>query len=440
MKKIKLLFIAILIVATIFIIGIQPGSASTMYSVSIEDMLNGTGLGGEEMIVNVGNISRVSLTNPLIILGSGMDLEEEQLLNNIKGQHFDENRIIKDDVKEFDGNDVSSYDLIVMGGPNHNAYTRMLLDEGYLKYNVTDKKMPTIIFEVIKGPGGKNVAVIGDASGYDYHRKDLPGNGIIPEELMPAAAIVTGICLSFLFSLLGRGLFGKITEFILDVLSFSVDEKLSETGDRLAKDTIGKKKVVLFNLSLYEISIVVIAAVIFGLMFIYADREVFSLTNILLGISIVGISEVAHDLVSIRAANKLKIDTEYKFWKLGTITVLLTSWLFGSVFGAPARTAVKGENVTEKDDADIAYAGPRMNFILAILFLLLIPLKFTTWGQDIAWIGIIGFSANMVLSLYHLMPFEPHKGAKIYRSNKILWAKLFIPSLIVYLVIFIFIL
>ncbi|OPY28443.1 MAG: hypothetical protein A4E28_01540 [Methanocella sp. PtaU1.Bin125] len=61
--------------------------------------------------------------------------------------------------------------------------------------------MPGPVMEAALRPGGHMVVVIGDVSGYPYHKRDLPLNDLLPETLAPAAAIA--LCT-------GLGLIGAI--------------------------------------------------------------------------------------------------------------------------------------------------------------------------------------------------------------------------------------
>jgi hypothetical protein len=51
-----------------------------------------------------------------------------------------------------------------------------------------------------------------------------------------------------------------------------------------------------------------------------------------------------------------------------------------------------------------------------------------------------GFSMNMLSTVYSLMPFEPMDGGRIFGWSKLLWAFIFIPLLLFYLVMLVFIL
>jgi Zn-dependent protease len=433
-----------------FILIVCSGWASAQdtgktYVISVENSLNGSYIGGPDMIVNVDGVSGATMSSPLVIMGSGADLEEQRISDMMISGHFEKDRILTDSTDTFNGVNLSGYDLILIGGPNHNAYTKMLMDAGYLKYNVTDKKIPTLIFEAVTVPGGHKVVVIGDAGSYTYHKKDLPLNSIIPEQMAPAAAVTAGFGLGLIGALLSNlpsfsGLISNALNFLSGLVGSHLVEVASEAEVKATKESVRKKEVHYFGISLTEIILAIIVSAILGAAFIYAARELFTLDNILIFFVVAGVTTVVHDLAHKRMALKYKVMAEYKFWTLGTAIMILTSWLFGNVFAQSARTLMEGEEIPVKEEAAIALAGPRVSLQLAGLFFILMVLKFTPWGGIFGTIGALGFSFNLLTAVYSLIPFEPMDGGKIYKLSKLRWALWFVPLLAVYLVATIFVL
>jgi Zn-dependent protease len=421
-------------------------SSSTTYSIDISGVISQIGLGGEDAIVNVGDVSKVVLTDPVVVKGSSLDVEEQGILTTVQAEGTTTDRVVADTATNYDGKALSSYDLIVLGGPNHNAYAKMLEDKGYLKYNTTDKKLPTVIFEVLTGPGGHKVVVIGDASGYPYHRKDLPLNGIIPEKLAPAAAVGTGLIAGLLGLIFAKiaGMSGSIFEWLRNFIGgyamTHIQEKASDVEAEATKVEVKKRKTLFLGISGVELLVALICIGIFGIAYVFADREAFTITNVAMYLVVAGVVTVGHDFGHKLVALKYKTDTEYKFWTLGTVTMILTSWLFGTVFAQPARAIIDAKDLKPSGIAFVALAGPAISLILSLLFLLLVPFRFTPWGGFIAAIGVLGFSMNMLSTVYSLMPFEPMDGGKIFGWSKLLWGLLFIPLLLFYMVMLVFLL
>lgn len=393
-------------------------------------------------VVKVNAVSPLELKNPVFVVGSGADmLEIEGMNRGLMDESFSRDRIVYDTATQFEGKDLSEYDLIILGGPLHNAYTRHLLDEGVLTYSETDVKMPGMVIEVINMPSGHTALVMGDVAGYTYNKKDLPLESIIPEEMAPAAAVVLGGGLGILGILLGKlqgafsSLFNRIWEFISGYFTTHAQEAASEKEMEMRKVKAEKRKNEIMGFSYLEIFVTLLCAVIFGLAYVLADRSDLLPANIALYIVVAGVATIAHDIAHRALAYKFKTDSEYKFWGLGTVIMFLTSWLFGSVFAQPARTIIdKDADVSAKDMALITLSGPIVSLVLSLGFLLLVPL-----GGLISTVGILGFSMNMLSTVYSLMPFEPMDGKKIYEWSKAFWALIFIPLLLFYLVMTMFI-
>jgi len=120
--------------------------------------------------------------------------------------------------------------------------------------------------------------------------------------------------------------------------------------------------------------------------------------------------------------------------------MILTSWLFGSAFAQPARAIISAKDMKPGNLALVALAGPLVSLVLSFLFLALVPFKFLPWGGWIAAIGVLGFSMNMLSTVYSMMPFDPMDGGRIYGWSKLLWGVLFVPLVLFYIVMLVFIL
>ncbi len=445
-KKVVMLLLFIFIITMAIPEPVQAGAAGYTYIINIEEALGQYGLGGSDMIVNVGNVSEVVLTDPVVVMGSGLDLEERQILWSVQEGGISTDRVVMDNAQQFDGEDLSSLDLIVLGGPLHNSYANMLKERGYLKYTYTDKKLPTVIFEVLTGPGGNKVVVIGDATGYEYHAKDLPLNGVIPEKLAPAAAMGTGLGIGLIGLLFAKltGVSGSLLDwarnFIGGYAMTHAQEKASDLEASATKVSIKKRKPLVMGISGVEIMVAIVSMLILGIAYVFADREAFTLGNIMLYLVVAGFVTVGHDLAHKLVAWLLRTRTEYKFWTLGSAAMLITSWLFGSPFAQPARAIIDTKDLKPRGIALVALAGPAISLALSLMFLLLVPLRYVPWGGWIATVGVLGFSMNMLSTVYSLMPFEPMDGGKIFGWSKVLWGMLFIPLALFYLLMLVFIL
>ena len=92
------------------------------------------------------------------------------------------------------------------------------------------------------------------------------------------------------------------------------------------------------------------------------------------------------------------------------------AFVIGFIFAAPGAVMISGM-VTRKENGIISMAGPMMNFVLGLLFMGL-TWVFPPWASLFS----VGFSINMWLGLFNMIPFGPLDGVKIFRWNTLVWA------------------
>ena len=447
------LFVAI---APVFVTAQEIPSVS--YRVDVQQIVQNYGLADNGRFVTVNCPPIVTLDNPLAIMGSQIDTFERQGFNIYTSDNpFDQRTMLTDEAREFNGQNLDNYDLIVVGGPDHNKYTKNLIDRGIITYKQTDEKMPGLIIEVAKSPKGHTILVVGDTAGYPYHKKDLPLNGIIPEKYAPAAAVATGTIFGLIGILLGKllttfgSLWDKILNFVMGYLTTHAGEAASEKEAEARKVKVNRKKKGLFlGVSGKEMIVGLACAALFGIAYLIADRLGLLLDQFVLYLVVGGVVSVLHDFGHRLVAYIFKVPSEYKFWGIGTIIMLVTSWLFGTVFAQPGRFMIDAEEEGsgEGKEADpsernnrsrklalITLAGPVLSFVLCIAF---VPLLF--FGGIIAQIGLLGLSMNLVTVVYNLMPFSPMDGKSIWNWSKLFWALLFVPVFLFFIVMTVFVL
>jgi Zn-dependent protease len=86
----------------------------------------------------------------------------------------------------------------------------------------------------------------------------------------------------------------------------------------------------------------------------------------------------------------------------------------------------------------ISLAGPMTNIVLAILFFLLVfPLARSKSGSSL-WIPAANFaiSINLILAAFNMLPFGPLDGKKIFDSNRLVWALVGVPTILVALPVY----
>ena len=219
-------------------------------------------------------------------------------------------------------------------------------------------------------------------------------------------------------------------EFLYGFISTYAGEVASEKESEIRKIHASQVRQVAFlGYSWRELVIAMSCLVLFSIAFVIADGMALLPGNILFYLVVGGFAVVAHDLGHRLVAYRLKVNAEFKFWGLGSATMLLTSWLFGLVFAQPSRVIIeKGEHNAE-DMASVMLAGPAISLALSIIFLLMTPL-----GEAARSIGLLGFSMNMVTVVYSLMPFDPMDGKSIFAWNRAYWAILFLPITLLFII------
>ena len=132
---------------------------------------------------------------------------------------------------------------------------------------------------------------------------------------------------------------------------------------------------------------------------------------------VVGFGFVLHELAHKFTAIRYGYWAEYKMWFQGLILALITSY-FGFVFAAPGAVYIHGYNIKKSENGIISLAGPATNIILAVLFLISIPMA-SQYG--LLSLAILGATINSFLAVFNLIPLVVLDGAKIFKWNPLIW-------------------
>jgi Zn-dependent protease len=174
-----------------------------------------------------------------------------------------------------------------------------------------------------------------------------------------------------------------------------------------------------------EVRDIVIAWSALGLAFYFAYRGYFSNVGVSTGLAIslatVGSGFVLHELSHKFVAERYGYWAEFRMWPMGILIALATS-LIGFIFAAPGATYISGLSVSESQNGKISLAGPLTNVAVALIFL-----PFIYAAGPFALLGFIGFSVNMFLAVFNMLPIMPLDGAKVFTWSKLFWAAVFAP-------------
>ncbi|MFO7677313.1 MAG: hypothetical protein R6V50_02890 [Thermoplasmatota archaeon] len=140
-----------------------------------------------------------------------------------------------------------------------------------------------------------------------------------------------------------------------------------------------------------------------------------------------------HELSHKFMAQRYGLWSEFRMNTQGLLLSLIFAIFTGFVFAAPGAVMFQGETRTF-ETGRIAAAGPLANILIALVTYFLYRYLFfdITIGKIIGFICLI----NALLAAFNLLPFGPFDGMKVIRWNGIIWAGLFIISIILMVLIF----
>lgn len=127
----------------------------------------------------------------------------------------------------------------------------------------------------------------------------------------------------------------------------------------------------------------------------------------------VGTGFIFHELSHKLVAQRYGCFAEFRSSDMMLIFAVFLALILGIVFAAPGAVMISGP-VGRRRNGIISLAGPLVNIILAIIFLLLllsIPLF-----QPVLF--LIGFFVNSLIAMFNLLPIVNFDGKKVLNWNK----------------------
>ncbi|MBQ2831683.1 site-2 protease family protein [Methanobrevibacter sp.] len=177
-----------------------------------------------------------------------------------------------------------------------------------------------------------------------------------------------------------------------------------------------------------EVRDLIIAFIVISLCFGIANtgRDMNALAQILPPIMVgVGLGFILHELGHKFVSMKYGYWAEFKLWPQGLLFALVTSF-FGFVFAAPGAVYTYANYMTDEINGRISIAGPIVNIVLALIFLLI-----ATWVYPTAFysptarlvfvICSLGYSINSFLAAFNLLPIGNLDGSKVLNWNVGIW-------------------
>jgi len=128
-----------------------------------------------------------------------------------------------------------------------------------------------------------------------------------------------------------------------------------------------------------------------------------------------GIGFLFHELGHKFVAQKYGCVAEFRAFDNMLYLAVGLAVAIGFIFAAPGAVMISGM-VTRKENGIISVAGPLVNYVLGMIFL---GLAFAFPG--LRYIFTVGFSINMWLGLFNMIPFGNFDGIKILAWNRYVW-------------------
>lgn len=131
-----------------------------------------------------------------------------------------------------------------------------------------------------------------------------------------------------------------------------------------------------------------------------------------------GLGFLLHELAHKVVAQRYGCQAEFRAFDQMLYFALIMAIVVGFIFAAPGAVVISGM-VTRKENGLISAAGPLTNYLLGVVFLFLASLS-----TSIQWAFSLGFSINLWLGLFNLLPFWNFDGKKIYHWNPYVWGSM----------------
>ena len=268
--------------------------------------------------------------------------------------------------------------------------------------------------------------------------KGTPVARVIPPEYAPLAAVTLGMALIIGGALApDSGVFRRIRKFF-DIIE---DYVKSATEGLISRIEIEKRKISphisgsdVPILTFRELAVIAGSAAIFAIAFIFKDKMGVQWSTLLIFLIMGGVATIVHELGHRLSGRYYGYPSELQIWGLGSVTMLITAWFFGTVFAQPSRTVMQGMmKDAETHEVIVMVSGPLINLLFAGISFLLLPL-----GGYLTIMGEAGFSMNLLSSVCSLIPVKPMDGERVFRWNKLLWALIWLPIFVIYCIFFIF--
>lgn len=183
------------------------------------------------------------------------------------------------------------------------------------------------------------------------------------------------------------------------------------------------------------ISFIVIAL---GFTILYSHGDYSHITVIFPVVMVgVGLGFIFHELGHKFVAMHYGYYAEYELWPTGLFIALISSF-FGFIFAAPGAVVIYSQGMEEKTNGIISIAGPIVNIVLGLIFLVILSslgdFMYTDTGAILFLICMLGTRINFFLAAFNLLPIPPLDGSKVMSWSIPIWLITFAVAVILVIV------
>lgn len=129
-----------------------------------------------------------------------------------------------------------------------------------------------------------------------------------------------------------------------------------------------------------------------------------------------GLGFLLHELSHKFVAQHYGCVAEFRAWDQLLYLAVGLAIVIGFIFAAPGAVMISGM-ITRRENGIVSVAGPVTNYVLGLFFLAL-----TIFHPPWRLIWLTGYSINMWLGLFNLIPFGHLDGKKVFDWNVLVWA------------------
>ncbi len=182
-----------------------------------------------------------------------------------------------------------------------------------------------------------------------------------------------------------------------------------------------------------EIQQLLIAWLVLG--FCFSANALFTPTSfpVMFAVSLItlGFGFVGHELAHRYVGRLYGCFAEFRLWPLGLAMAVVFALISGGrmIFAAPGavyiipRSFGFGYGITKRENGLISLSGPLANILVGLAFLVLAGFE-----GLLGLIGSTGFTVNLWLAAFNLLPFGVLDGRKVFSWSPAVWAAVAIPA------------